>query len=47
MGIVSIFFWMIYGLIAGSVARAIHPGDDPEGFFPTLAIGVVVLLWED
>lgn len=35
-----LFCWIIYGLIVGSIARWIHPGEDPEGFLPTMAIGV-------
>ncbi len=32
--------WVIYGLICGLCAKALHPGDDPVGFLPTLGIGV-------
>ena len=38
MGILS---WIILGLIAGAIARAIHPGPDPGGILATLLIGVV------
>ncbi len=37
MGILS---WIIIGLIAGGIAKAIHPGDDPGGFFVTILIGI-------
>ncbi|WP_149241925.1 GlsB/YeaQ/YmgE family stress response membrane protein [Dyadobacter sp. 32] len=37
MGILS---WIIIGLIAGAIAKAIHPGDDPGGFFVTILIGI-------
>ncbi|MGH7884155.1 MAG: GlsB/YeaQ/YmgE family stress response membrane protein [Thermodesulfobacteriota bacterium] len=37
MGILS---WMIFGLIAGWLAKIIMPGKDPGGFFVTIAIGV-------
>lgn len=40
MSIFWIIGWLIYGLIVGSIARWIHPGDDPEGFLPTMGIGV-------
>jgi uncharacterized membrane protein YeaQ/YmgE (transglycosylase-associated protein family) len=37
-------FWLIgmaiFGLLVGLVAKAIHPGDDPVGFLPTMGIGV-------
>jgi len=38
MGIIS---WLIMGLIAGAVAKLLHPGKDPGGFFVTILIGIV------
>ena len=33
--------WIIYGLIVGLIAKAIHPGDkEPQGFLATVGIGV-------
>ena len=32
--------WMIFGLIVGLIAKALHPGEDPVGFLPTIGIGV-------
>ena len=32
--------WLIYGLLVGIIAKALHPGDDPIGFLPTMGIGV-------
>lgn len=32
---------LILGLVAGFIAKAIHPGDDPGGFFATIALGLV------
>lgn len=32
--------WLIYGLIVGLIAKALHPGEDPVGFLPTIGIGV-------
>jgi len=40
MGMWTIGCWLVYSIIVGSVARWIHPGDDPEGFLPTIGIGV-------
>jgi len=37
MGILS---WIIIGLIAGAIAKAIHPGEDPGGFIVTILIGI-------
>jgi len=38
MGILS---WIIVGLVAGFLAKAIMPGKDPGGFFVTILIGIV------
>jgi uncharacterized membrane protein YeaQ/YmgE (transglycosylase-associated protein family) len=38
MGIIG---WILLGLIAGAIAKAIHPGDrEPGGVLGTLAVGV-------
>ena len=37
MGILS---WLLFGLIAGLVARAVTPGPNPHGCFVTVAIGI-------
>ena len=38
MGIIG---WIILGLLAGVIAKAILPGDDPGGIIVTTLIGVV------
>ena len=38
MGILG---WIILGLLAGIIAKAILPGDDPGGFIITAIIGIV------
>ncbi|MGH6894540.1 MAG: GlsB/YeaQ/YmgE family stress response membrane protein, partial [Dongiaceae bacterium] len=38
MGFLS---WILFGLIAGIVAKLIMPGKDPGGFIITILIGVV------
>lgn len=38
MGILS---WIIFGLIAGAIAKWIMPGEDPGGCLVTIIIGVV------
>jgi uncharacterized membrane protein YeaQ/YmgE (transglycosylase-associated protein family) len=38
MGIIG---WIVLGLIAGAIAKAILPGDDPGGIFITMLIGIV------
>lgn len=37
MGILS---WIIFGLIAGVIAKALHPGQDPGGCLMTIALGI-------
>ncbi|HET6850534.1 MAG TPA: GlsB/YeaQ/YmgE family stress response membrane protein [Gaiellales bacterium] len=38
MGIIA---FLILGLLAGAIAKAIMPGDDPGGIIVTMIIGVV------
>lgn len=38
MGILA---WIILGLLAGAIARTVHPGPDPGGILATLLVGVV------
>jgi uncharacterized membrane protein YeaQ/YmgE (transglycosylase-associated protein family) len=38
MGIIA---WIVLGLIAGALAKAIMPGDDPGGIIVTILIGIV------
>ena len=37
MGIIG---WIVLGLLAGAIAKAIMPGDDPGGIFVTMLIGI-------
>ena len=38
MGILA---WIVFGLIAGAVAKFIMPGNDPGGILMTIVIGIV------
>lgn len=38
MGIIS---WLLFGLIAGVIAKALHPGKDPGGWIVTIIIGIL------
>lgn len=38
MGIIA---WILFGLIAGAIAKAIHPGKDPGGWLITILIGII------
>ena len=37
MGIIS---WIVFGLIAGVLAKLLMPGKDPGGFIVTILIGI-------
>lgn len=37
MGIIS---WIVFGLIAGALAKFLMPGDDPGGIIVTMLIGI-------
>jgi uncharacterized membrane protein YeaQ/YmgE (transglycosylase-associated protein family) len=36
----GIFSWILFGLIAGALAKLIMPGKDPGGWFVTILIGI-------
>lgn len=36
----GIFLWILFGLIAGAIAKAIHPGPDPGGWIITILLGI-------
>jgi len=38
---VGIIGWIILGLLAGAIAKALLPGDDPGGIIVTMLIGIV------
>ena len=37
---IGIISWIIFGLIAGALAKWLMPGPDPDGWFITLGLGV-------
>lgn len=37
MGVIS---WIIFGFIAGAIARILHPGRDPGGCLMTILVGI-------
>lgn len=37
MGIIS---WVVFGLIAGAIAKFLHKGEDPGGWIVTILIGI-------
>lgn len=39
--ITSIIGWMLFGLIAGAIARFLHPGYDRMGMVGTIILGIL------
>jgi uncharacterized membrane protein YeaQ/YmgE (transglycosylase-associated protein family) len=39
--ILAVIGWIVFGLIAGLIAKAIMPGRDPGGFIITTLLGIV------
>jgi uncharacterized membrane protein YeaQ/YmgE (transglycosylase-associated protein family) len=37
----DVLAWIVFGLIAGAIAKAIMPGRDPGGVLVTMALGLV------
>jgi uncharacterized membrane protein YeaQ/YmgE (transglycosylase-associated protein family) len=37
---IALIGWIIFGLIAGLIAKAIMPGTDPGGFIITILLGI-------
>ena len=37
----TILGWMLFGLIAGAIARMLHPGDDAMGWGMTMVLGIL------
>ena len=33
--------WLIFGAVAGGIAKYLYPGKCPEGWLPTIALGIV------
>jgi len=38
MGIIG---WILLGLIAGAIAKALHKGDEPGGILGTMVVGIL------
>src|ERR671912_622975 len=40
VGMFGILGWILFGLVAGVIAKLIMPGKDPGGFIVTILIGI-------
>ena len=38
--LMSVVGWVLFGLVAGAVARMLHPGFDPMGYVGTIMLGI-------
>lgn len=36
----TIIGWIVFGLVAGAIARLLHPGRDSMGWLGTIALGI-------
>lgn len=41
MEVMGLLSWILFGLIAGALAKFVMPGDDPGGCIVTIVVGVV------
>lgn len=41
MAITDIIGWAIFGLVAGAIARLLHPGRDPMNWVYTMGLGIL------
>lgn len=41
MGIIDLIAWLLFGLIAGAIAKAIMPGDQRGGCLLTSILGII------
>jgi uncharacterized membrane protein YeaQ/YmgE (transglycosylase-associated protein family) len=37
----TILGWMLFGLVAGAIARMLHPGNDAMGWGMTMVLGIL------
>ena len=37
----SLILWLVFGAVAGGIAKSLMPGKCPEGWVPTIGLGVV------
>jgi uncharacterized membrane protein YeaQ/YmgE (transglycosylase-associated protein family) len=33
--------WLIFGAVAGGIAKYLYPGKCPQGWLPTIALGII------
>lgn len=37
----SLVMWLVFGAISGGIAKWLYPGKCPQGWLPTIALGVI------
>ena len=40
MGVTQLIGWAVFGLVAGAIARLLHPGRDPMNWVWTMLLGI-------
>jgi uncharacterized membrane protein YeaQ/YmgE (transglycosylase-associated protein family) len=37
----SLVMWLVFGAVVGGIAKRLYPGKCPEGWMPTIGLGIV------
>ena len=37
----SLVMWLLFGAVVGGIAKRLYPGKCPEGWMPTISLGVI------
>jgi uncharacterized membrane protein YeaQ/YmgE (transglycosylase-associated protein family) len=37
----SLVMWLVFGAVAGGIAKWLYPGKCPEGWVPTIGLGII------
>lgn len=40
MGFFNLLAWLVFGIVSGSIAKVLYPGDENIGFWQTIGLGV-------
>jgi len=36
----GLLLWLVFGAVAGGIAKSLYPGKCPEGWVPTIGLGI-------
>ena len=37
----SLVMWLVFGAVVGGIAKRLYPGTCPEGWVPTIGLGII------